>query len=241
MLSFPGCIAIVPARGGSERVPGKNKLVFDGEPLLVRALKTALGAQPLCVVLSSDDDESLQLAYEYSQRSGEEIILLKRPAAISGSFSPAIEYVQHAVETLERQHGARVQCTAIVQPTSPFTTSDDVRECLRIFHEAKSDSVVSVMEVEHHVHPRKFKKLQEEGRLEPAFMKEEGRMMAHELEKFYVRNGSVYVSSRQTIDSGDLIGEDSRAYVMPRARSVDINDQVDIALCEALLASGAIS
>ena len=71
-------------------------------------------------------------------------------------------------------------------------------------------------------------------RLVPYLEDEQGRMAEHELPDIYVRNCAVYVSSRATIDGGDLLGDDSRAVLMPRERSIDINEELDLAFAEFL-------
>jgi CMP-N,N'-diacetyllegionaminic acid synthase len=93
---------------------------------------------------------------------------------------------------------------------------------------------VSVVEVEHAVHPAKFKVMQDD-RLLPYLEEERGRMASHELPRVYVRNCSVYATRRTVIDCGQVIGADCRGYLMPRERSLDINDEMDFALAEFML------
>ena len=93
---------------------------------------------------------------------------------------------------------------------------------------------MSVMELSHDLHPLKFKTMQGD-RLSPYIEAETGRMAAHELPRVYVRNCSVYATRRETIDAGQIIGDDCRGYVMPRERSLDINDSLDFSFAEFLL------
>jgi len=94
---------------------------------------------------------------------------------------------------------------------------------------------VTVQQVEHALHPSKLKRLAGD-RLMPYFEDEAGKTAEHELAKVYVRNGSVYVSARRTLEQRSILGNDSRACVMPRDRSLDINDETDFAFAEFLLA-----
>ena len=91
-----------------------------------------------------------------------------------------------------------------------------------------------MVRIAHDVHPAKMKRLDGD-RLVPYFEDERGRMAAHQLPELYVRNCSVYATQRSAIDSGRIVGEDCRGFVMPRDRSVDINDELDLEFAEFLL------
>jgi len=217
-------LGIVPARAGSKRVPGKNLRLLGGKPLVAWSLEAALGAKTLgAVVLSTDSDEALAIAAEKYPA----VIGLNRPAALATDTALAIEFVRHALAELAQRGQTGFDAIAIVQPSSPFTTSDDIDRTVHVLEgAAAADSAVSVMKLDHAVHPVKMKRL--EGDKLIAYVEEErGRMAAHELSDLYVRNCSVYVSRVRTIEGGTILGNDSRAYVMPRERSVDINDELD--------------
>jgi CMP-N,N'-diacetyllegionaminic acid synthase len=225
-------LGIIPARGGSKRVPRKNLRPLGGRPLVAWAIDAARAATGLsaCVV-SSDDDEVLALAAAVAPE-----LALRRPEAISGDRAPAIDYVRHALELLEGEGGhARFDAVCIVQPSSPFTRAEDIDATIALLARTGADSAVTVMKLDHAIHPAKLKTLDGD-RLRPYLEEEGGRMADHELPSLYVRNCSVYVSSRRTIEAGDLIGADSRGHVMPRERSVDINDELDLAFAEFLFA-----
>jgi CMP-N,N'-diacetyllegionaminic acid synthase len=219
-------LGIIPARAGSKRVPGKNLRILGGKPLVLRAIEAARGARTLSrVIVSSDDTEVLKLAGELG---------LLRPAEISTDTALAIDYVHHALRILEGGGDARYEAVAILQPSSPFTTPEDIDETVAALEDAPgADSAVSVVEVEHATHPLKLKRLVD-GRLLSFLEEEGGRMASHELPKLFVRNGSVYATRRNAIDRGEIIGNDSRAWVMPRERSVDINDELDFQFAEFL-------
>ncbi len=213
-------LAVIPARAGSKRVPGKNLRKLGGKELVARSIETCLGARRVTKVLvSSDSDEALAIGARYPG-----VIALRRPDELSTDTSPAIDYVRHALGTLP---AGAFDAVAIVQPSSPLTVSADLDATLELLEQSpEADSAVSVMPVDHALHPVKFKRL--EGTRLLAYLEEErGRMMAHELPPLYVRNCSVYAAWLRTIERGTIIGDDSRGYVMPRERSVDINDELD--------------
>jgi CMP-N-acetylneuraminic acid synthetase len=162
------------------------------------------------------------------------VVALKRPAALSDDTAPAIDYVRHALAALEPTHGV-FDAIVIVQPSSPLTLASDIDATVALLASSGADSAVSVMQLDHAIHPVKLKSLVGD-RLLPYLEDEGGRMAAHELPTLYVRNCAVYASRRGVIESGAIIGADCRGYVMPRERSVDINDEIDFAFCEFLFA-----
>lgn len=212
-------LGIIPARGGSKRVPRKNVRPLGGKPLVAWAIEACRASERLSrFVVSSDDDEILAVDPQVG---------LRRPDDISGDRAAAIAYVEHALEVLDEDFDA----VAIVQPSSPFTSAADIDATIALLESSGADSSVSVMKLDHAIHPVKLKQL-EGDRLVPYLEEEAGRMADYELPELYVRNCSVYVARRDTIESGKIIGQDCRAYVMPRERSVDINDELDMAFAE---------
>jgi CMP-N,N'-diacetyllegionaminic acid synthase len=223
-------LGIIPARGGSKRLPRKNVRLLGGKPLVAWAIEAARGAGRLeRLIVSSDDREVLDVA-----RSYDPALVLVRPAEISGDEAPAIDFVRHALAALEDQGEGPFDAIAIVQPSSPFTLSADIDATIDLLDASGADSAVSVMRLDHAIHPLKMKVLDGD-RLLPYVEDERGRMAAHELPEIYVRNCSVYATRRGQIERGQVIGEDCRGYVMPRERSLDINEDMDLLFAEFLL------
>lgn len=176
-------------------------------------------------VLSSDDDDILKIGSNYDK-----LICLKRPENISGDLAPAITYVNHAIAFLKKKFDFLV----IIQVTSPFTTGEDIDNTIGLLYNTEADSSVSVMKLDHAIHPVKMK-IMEDTELKPYLEEEAGRMAAHELPELYVRNCSVYVSKIKVIEAGKIIGNKCLGYEMPRERSIDINDSIDFEFAEFLL------
>lgn len=222
-------LGIIPARAGSKRLPGKNTRPLAGKPLVAWTIEAALAARSLShLVVSSDDQHVLKTAGDYDAA-----LPLARPVELAADDSPAIDYVRHCLQTLE--HGERrFDIVVILQPTSPFTQADDIDATVEQLLATGADTAVSVMPVDHAVHPVKLKTMQGD-RLLPFWEEERGRMSAEQLPKLYVRNCSVYATRRHVVDAGAIIGADCRGYVMPRERSLDINDETDFAFAEFLL------
>lgn len=204
--------------------------LLAGKPLVAWVIEAARGAsRPDRLVVSSDDPEVLDLAGSYDAQ-----LPLVRPEGLADDDSPAIDYVRHALAEVEGAGHGPFDVIVILQPTSPFTRPADIDATIDLLASSNADSAVSVVQLDHAIHPLKMKTL-DGNRLLPFLEDERGRMAAHELPEIYVRNCSVYATRRAAIERGQVIGDDCRAYVMPRARSLDINDERDLLFAEFLL------
>lgn len=217
-------LALIPARGGSQRVPRKNLAVLGGKTLVRRALETALAAGCFDVVaLSSEDPEIL------AEAEGLDVAPVERPAELATATARAYDVVVHALEDL-----GRFDAVGIVQATSPFTAPEDLAGAVALLERTGAASVVSVSRVDAADHPLKLKVLDGD-RLLP-WLAEDSMTPSHELPELWVRNGSVYVSRREVIEAGLLVSEDDcRGYVMPPERSYDVDTPRDLAFAEFLL------
>jgi CMP-N,N'-diacetyllegionaminic acid synthase len=220
-------LAVVPARGGSRRVPRKNLAEFGGETLVRRALRTAIAAGCFDVVALSTEDAEIA-----AEGRDLDVVVLDRPPELATDEALAVDVVLHALEVLEVE--GRFDAVAVVQATSPFTSSTDVVGAVEKLAETSAASVVSVVKVEAGLHPLKLKLLDGD-RLIP-YLAEDGLAPSQLLPELWMRNGSVYVSRRDVLDAGRLLDEqDVRAYVMPADRSLDIDTPRDLAFARFLL------
>ena len=146
-------LGIVPARAGSQRVPGKNVRLLRGKPLVAWAIEAARGARRLDrLVVSSDDERVLKIARDYDPR-----LPLRRPGELAGNESLAIDFVRHALTELEAVAQSTFDAVAIVQPSSPFTLPEDIDATIDLLTASGADSAVSVVEVEHALHPAQIR------------------------------------------------------------------------------------
>ncbi len=220
-------LALVPARGGSTRVPRKNLAVLDGTTLVRRALTTALAAGCFDeVALSSEDDEIL------AEANGLDVRTVRRPAELATATARAYDVVVHALDELDPDR-ARFDALAVVQCTSPFTSTEDLAGAVALLERTGASSVVSVSRIDSAIHPLKLKVL-EGDRLLP-YLEDDHLTPSHELPPLWARNGSIYVSRRETIDDGEVVGGDIRGYEMPPERSYDIDTPTDLAFAQFLL------
>jgi len=222
-------LAVIPARGGSKRVEGKNMRVLGGKTLVRRALETTIAAGCFdTIVLSSEHEQILAEA-----EGLEQIVTLRRPAELATDTSRAYDVVVHALETMEAEGRGPFDVIAVVQCTSPFTAPEDLRGALEMLERSGAGSVVSVVNLEGNQHPLKLKKM-EGDRLVP-FIEDDHMLLSDELPEVWIRNGSVYLCRRETLEGGSLVSEDVRGFPMPRERSLDIDAPLDFEFAEFLL------
>ena len=222
-------LGLVPARGGSTRVPRKNLARIGGRTLVRRALETALAAECFDVVaLSSDDDEIL------AEAEGLEVVALRRPPELATETARASAFALHALRELD-DPGAPFDAVAIVQCTSPFTAPEDVAGAVALLEQTGAESVVTVARVEAVHHPAKLKRL-EGDRLLP-YLEDDRLTPSHELPPLWARNGSVYAFRRDAVER-ELEADDVRGYEMPAERSLDVDTAGDIAFAEFLVERG---
>ena len=216
-------LGLVPARGGSRGIPGKNLAPLAGKPLLAWTCEEALTSDRLTRVAVSTDAEEIAAV---ARRLGVEVI--ERPPDLADDDTPMLPVVAHALDAT----GA--EAVVLLQPTSPLRRAADIDAAVDLWRETGADSVVSVTRVPHRFTPGSQLRRREDGRLEPY---EDGTASSRaEKPVLYARNGpAVLVVAAATVRAGSLYGAHSRGYEMSAIDSVDVDEPEDLALAELLL------
>lgn len=226
-------LGIIPARGGSKRIPKKNIRKLLGKPLIYYTIRAALGSKLLTrVILSSDDDEIIKTGRKYGVE-----VSFKRPQELSRDDTPTTDVVIHAVSFLEENEGFSPDIIVILEPTSPLRTAEDIDNALKKHIETDADSVVSVVRTDHW-HPIRAKKI-ENDILRDYCLEEKGVVRRQDLPPVYFRNGAFYSVKREVLmKEHRIFGSIIRPYIMPPERSVDINEEIDFKIAEMFLLEG---
>ena len=227
-------LGIIPARGGSKSVPKKNIYPLGGKPLISYVLTEALKSKLLSkVVVSSDDDEILNVAEQYGGKD----ILLRRPKELAEDITPDVPMLQHAVDAMEKKMKTTFDYIVQLHATTPLLTHEDIDGCIQLLLDSPdADSSVSVYKISD-FKPAKIKKIIN-NRLMQYFKNTEEKTTSRrqDAEPAYKRNAGIYVAKRFVImDEGRVWGEHCLAYVMPHERSIDINSRFDFVIAEAAL------
>jgi CMP-N-acetylneuraminic acid synthetase len=203
-------LGIIPARGGSKGIPGKNVRSLGGKPLLAWTAESALAAQRLSRVVLTTDDEQIA---EVGRACGLEVPFL-RPAELAQDDTPTLPVLRHAVAELE-EAGDRFDAICLLQPTSPFRAAGDIDGCIELLEREGLDAVVSVLLVppEHNPHWVYFRG--GDGLLRLATGEEQPIPRRQELPPAFHRDGAVYVTRRGVLMEGNsLFGKRLGGYLM---------------------------
>mgnify|MGYP001283958559 CR=1 FL=1 len=225
MIQGKKVLGIIPARGGSKGAPGKNIRMVAGKPLIAWTIEAAQKSKYIDrLILSSDDADIIKVAKEW----GLEVPFV-RPPELAQDETPGVAPVLHSVNELPGY-----DYVVLLQPTSPLRNTEDIDKCLEMCLEAGAHSCVSVTEPEHSPY---LMYTIEEGTLHP-LLKNQSYVRRQDMPKVYTLNGAVYVAETEWLLRGKvLVAEDTFAYLMPLERSVDVDEEIDLLLCDALLSS----
>lgn len=230
-----GLLAVVPVRAGSKGVPGKNKAIVAGAPLVEYAVATALAAESIAaVVVTSDDEEILE---RYTGR--DEVFVVRRPAALATDTASTVDTVAHALEQWEAGGGWTPTALILVQANTPLRTAADIDGAYRLFTQTGGESVVSACRVDGIRHPRVMYRLRGDGRSELFVPDEVDRKTRPDYEELYQRNGGVYlVSTEYFLRERRMRSFTPVIYEMPWERSINIDVAGDLLIVRALIESG---
>jgi CMP-N-acetylneuraminic acid synthetase len=223
-------VGLIPARGGSKGIPGKNIAPCAGKPLLAWTCEAARASRRLARTLLSTDSEAIA---QVGRACGVEAPFL-RPSQLAADDTPSVDVMRHALEWLEAQ-GDRPDALVLLQPTSPLRTARHIDEAAERFADGQADTVVSVVAVPHRFHPRSVMR-EEVGRLVPY----EGRTATRRqgLEPMWARNGpAILIVAAALLRRGELYGGRTLAYEMSEDDSVDIDEARDLELAARRLAA----
>jgi CMP-N,N'-diacetyllegionaminic acid synthase len=233
----PRCVALIPARQGSKRVPGKNVRLLNGHPLLAYTIVPALESGVFdAVMVSTDSEEVAAIARHY----GAEVPFL-RPGALAGDTSPDIEWLEHMLREL-RQSDRTWDCFSLLRPTSPFRTAGTMRRAWGCF--TAQHGVDSLRAIEKCTqHPGKMWVVRGE-RMFPLLPFGPAEQPWHStpyqaLPLVYVQNASLEIAwTRVVFERRTIAGEVVVPFITDGHEGFDINDPQDWMLAERLLAEG---
>lgn len=210
-------LALIPARAGSKGIPRKNIKPLAGKPLLGWTIEAATQANSIDrIVVSTEDEEIASIA----RSLGAEVPFI-RPEALSTDDTPGIDPVIHVLEQLPE-----FDWVLLLQPTSPLRSVEDIESIVRLCLDRDAPSAVSVTAVDKH--PCWMYQCDDAGRLAPMIPEQAAVTRRQDLPPVYTLNGALYLARRDwLLEHRDFVGPDTLAYVMPQARSVDLDTPLD--------------
>jgi len=225
-------LGLVPARGGSKGVPGKNVRPLAGRTLLEYTARAARESGVIDrIVLSTD---SAEIA-DAGRRAGLEVPFI-RPASLAADDTPMVPVIMHALSEIER-YGWSPDIIVLLQPTSPLRRPQHVRDAVNALRESTADSVVTVVEVPRHLSPDYVMRI-DDGRLQPFLPEGTGITRRQDARPAYSRDGTVYAFRRSTLERfGGIYGDDCRPLLIDANESLSIDSPADWDAAERALAA----
>ena len=222
-------IGLIPARGGSKGVPGKNIRKVCGQPLISYAIKCALECRFIDhIVVSTDSDQIAGIARKY----GAEVPFV-RPPDLAQDKSAMRDVLWHALLACEAHYGGRVDCIILLDPTAPLRRTSDVRNAYRLFKKGKCDAVISGNIA--HRNPY-FNMVCRSGRFVKLVNKsKEDIFRRQDCPQVFDLNTVVWIYSRKAIAKRERIPEKSLLYLVPKEFSIDLDTEYDFEILQALM------
>ena len=230
MINQQRLMALIPARGNSKGLPGKNTAPLSGIPLIAWSIAAAReSAYVDSAIVTTDSQEIADIAVSF----GAEVPFL-RPAALAMDDTPGIAPVLHACQMLPGY-----DLVAVLQPTSPLRTAEHLDAALDLMAEQDADFCVSVTQAKQH--PNWLFTESGDGYLQ-RYEQEAMKTDRQSLSPVYALNGAIYIARiPQMMKHGTLSGPKTIAFEMSQEHSADIDTAFDFKICEMLLAERAVS
>lgn len=225
------CVGLIPARGGSQRVPGKNVRPLAGHPVIAYSIRAAVDAGVLgSVIVSTDSDEIAEVARRY----GAEVLV--RPVEMAGATSPDIDWVRHALTALA-DAGRRWDCFSILRPTSPFRRPETIRRAwARFVADGQADSLRAVQRCREH--PAKMWFVDGD-RMRPVMPNPDPAATPwhstpyQALPVIHVQNASLEIARCEVpLVRGTIAGDEILPFLTDGLEGFDVNSPEDWLLCE---------
>jgi len=205
-------LAIIPARGGSKGVSGKNIKLLNGKPLLAYTSEIALQSKQLAeVVVSTEDEQIITVAKSLGVK-----VPFIRPMALAQDNTPTIDAIIHALRWYEKQN-VFFDAVCLLQVTSPFRTVDFLDKAIEKFMASGCDSLVSVQKVPHEYNPHWTFEVNAEGNLKIATGESEIISRRQELPPAYHRDGSLYITKTEVLLKEHSLYGKSTAFIESEA------------------------
>lgn len=227
MINGNRILAVIPARGGSKRIPRKNIREVAGKPLIYWTIEEAKKSNYIDrLILSSEDEEIIQTAKSLGCD-----VPFARPVELAADETPGIDPVLHAMHTLPGY-----QYIVLLQPTSPLRTVSDIDQCIETCQAKRAPACVSVKAIAKS--PYWIYKLDDCGHMQPFMNKADCGMPP---EWFYMINGAVYVAEVEWLQKEKtFLSAETVAYIMPKERSIDVDTEFDLNICECYLTGNQV-
>lgn len=220
-------LAIIPARGGSKRLPQKNIKTMVGHPLISYTINSAKKSKYINRIIVSTDDKNIA---EISKKYGAEVFI--RPKYLAGDKIKIAKVILNLLEVLKKER-YYPEIVVLLQPTSPLRSSGDIDNAVIIFLKNSCETVMSVCTANSPIYRSLKLKRQY---LKPVLGQKYVLARSQNLPKIYIANGAIYISTPKIIKKYQSVYTSKiLPYFMPEEKSIDIDDELDFKKAEKLM------
>ena len=224
-------LGVIPARGGSKGVPGKNIRTVLGKPLIAYAIECSLKCPSIDHLIVTTDSEQIA---GIARKCGADVPFI-RPAELAEDKTPMLPVLQHAVTATEEYYQKTVEALVLLHPTGPLRTVDDVEGCLKLFKDSDCDAVISGNTSNRS--PYFTMVMPNNGYIRLVVPSSEPIGRRQDSPPIYDLNSVVWVYSRKALmEECVRIPERTLLYVVPSERAIDIDTEFDFKILEFLMA-----
>jgi len=221
-------LAIIPARGGSKRLPGKNIKDFCGKPMIAWSIEAAKECRLISRVIVSTDDDNIAAV---ARRFGAEVPFM-RPKALATDAAKTSDVIRHTLTTLKDKERYTPDYICLLQPTAPLRTAKHITKAVDLMLSRKADACVSVVETR--INPYFTNTIGKDGMFHD-YIKNTGRKYVAKLksQKIYALNGAIYIIKTDVfLKEQTFEPKKTAAYVMNQEDSVDVDTINDFMIAE---------
>ncbi len=220
-------IALIPARGGSKGIKDKNIYPLNNKPLITYTIDAAKKSRYIDEVIVSTDSERIA---DVAKECGIQVPFL-RPSELAQDHSKTIDTVLHVIKMMKAA-GKHFGALVLLQPTQPLRNADDIDLAIEAFFKNGRKGLVSISEVNDS--PLLIRSVTENGELN-RLLNISSTCRRQDMPAFYRVNGCIYINDTEEIDESTSFNDNPIPFIMPKERSVDIDEPADIALAEYYL------
>ena len=223
-------LGVIPARGGSKGIPGKNIKNLGGKPLLEYSVRAAIESKMLSEVILSTDDVEIA---EVGKKLGIQVPFI-RPKELAQDKTPTLPVLQHALDFMEKSK-RKFDAVCLLQVTSPFRNPDLIDRAIAKFEDSGADSLVTVLKVPDHYNPHWTFEEDLSGLLRICTGEKQIIPRRQDLPKVYHRDGSIYLVKRDILKNGSLYGDKIAFLENDPEDHVNIDTQEDWGKAEEII------
>ena len=236
-MTIEPVLCVIPARGGSKELPGKNIRLLAGVPLIGHSIRCARMCPRIArTIVSTDSEEIAAVARSY----GADVPFM-RPAKLAQDQTPMLPVLQHALREMERLDGMRYGSVLLLDPTSPGRIPSDVAECVRRLEgDPAADGVVGVSRPE--FNPYWHCIVEREGYMAPLIPGADRFGRRQDVPTVYRINASVYLWRRDFLleVQGSWMNGRHLMHEIPEARAIHIDDLDEFERAELMIKHGLV-